>query len=98
LAQYRARNWNDAITALEKSMSLRNGGMSLDWFFVAMACWQLERRDEARQWYDRAIGWMEKYDPKHHELRRFRAEAAAVLGLPEPTAPAKKEVADPSQR
>jgi superkiller protein 3 len=96
-AQYRARNWNDAITSLEKSILLRNGGMSFDWFFLAMACWQLERRDEARQWYDRAVGWMEKNDPKHHDLCRVRAEAAALLGLPEPTTPARKGVTHPAK-
>jgi hypothetical protein len=41
---------------------------------------------------------MEKDRPNDNELRRFRAEAAAVLGLPEPTAPAKKEVPHPSKR
>jgi serine/threonine protein kinase/tetratricopeptide (TPR) repeat protein len=96
-AHYRAKNWNDAIRALEKSMSLRNDGMSSDRFFLAMACWQLERRDEARRRYDQAVHWMEKYDPKNHELRRFRAEAAALLGLPESAAPARKGVTHPAK-
>jgi hypothetical protein len=73
-------------------MTLRKGGDSSDWFFLAMAYWQLGRRDEARLWYDRAVQWMDKHVPNHRELRRFRAEAAALLGLPEPTAPGSKEV------
>ena len=39
-------------TALHKSMELRKGGDSLDWFFLAMAHWQLGDKDEARKWYD----------------------------------------------
>jgi tetratricopeptide (TPR) repeat protein len=97
-AHYRAGNWDGAIAALETSMTLRQGGDSYDWFFRAMACWQLGQRDEARRWYDRAVQWMEQHASDHHELRRFRAEAAALLGLPEPTAPAAKGVAHPAKR
>jgi tetratricopeptide (TPR) repeat protein len=97
-AHYRAGDWNGAIGALEKSMPLRKRGSSSDWFFLAMACWQRGRRDEARMWYDRAVQWMEKHDPKHGELCLFRAEAATLLGLPKPAAPAGKEVAHPAKR
>ena len=34
---------------------------------------------------------MEKSKPNNDELRRSRVEATALLGLPEPAAPAKKE-------
>ncbi len=67
--------------ALEKSMELGKGGISFDWFFLAMAHWQLGKKDEARQWYDKAVPWMEKNNPKNEELRRFRAEAAALLKI-----------------
>jgi serine/threonine protein kinase/Tfp pilus assembly protein PilF len=97
-ALYRAGDCDGAIAALEKSMSLREGGDNYDWFFLAMACCRLGRRDEARMWYDRAVQWMEKHDPKHDELHRFRAEAAALLGLPELTEPAQKEVPRPAKR
>ena len=33
--------------------------------------------------YDRAVQWMDKNQPKNEELRRFRAEAAQLLGLTE---------------
>jgi serine/threonine-protein kinase len=97
-ARYRAGDWKAAIEALEKSEVLApDKNLAFNGLFLAMACWQLERRDEARQWYDRAVGWIEKYDPKHNELRRVRAEASALLGLPEPAAPVKKEVTRPSK-
>src|SRR5262249_39578799 len=35
VAHYRAGQWQDAVTALERSIKLRNGGDSLDWFFLA---------------------------------------------------------------
>ena len=36
VAHYRAGDWKAALEALEKSMKLRNGGDSSDWFFLAM--------------------------------------------------------------
>jgi tetratricopeptide (TPR) repeat protein len=80
-AQCRAGTWKEAITALEKSMELSRGGTSFDWFFLAMAHWQLGRKEKARQWYDRAVQWMDKNDPKNGELLRFRTEAEGLLGI-----------------
>ena len=48
-----------------------------------MAHWQLGEKDEARQWYDQAVEWMEQKQPDNDELRRFRAEAAELLGISE---------------
>ena len=84
MAQYRAGEWQAAIEALEKSMELRKGGDAVDWFFLAMAHWQLGHKDEARKWYDKAVEWMDKNQPKNEELLRFRAEAAELLGISEP--------------
>jgi tetratricopeptide (TPR) repeat protein len=79
-AHYRAGNWKEAVAALERAMQLRNGGNSYDWFFLAMAHWQLGEKDKARQWFDRAVRGMHKHFPKaKEELGRFRAEAAELL-------------------
>jgi WD40 repeat protein/serine/threonine protein kinase/tetratricopeptide (TPR) repeat protein len=93
VARYRAGDWKGTVAALEKSMELRKGGTSEDWFFLAMAHWQLGRRDQARQWYDRAVVWMKKNKPaieklmafraESEELQRFRAEAAGLMGIKE---------------
>ena len=96
VAHYRAGNWQAAINALEKSMELRKGGDATDWFFLAMAHWQLGHKDEARTWYDKAVEWMEKNEPKNEELLRFRAEAAELLGIAEPKADSKS--APPSEK
>jgi serine/threonine protein kinase/tetratricopeptide (TPR) repeat protein len=81
VAQYRAGNWQASIDALRKAMGLRRGGNGLDWFFLAMAHWHLGGKDEARKWYDQGVRWMEKNKPAEEELRRFRAEAAELLGI-----------------
>ena len=36
---------------------------------------------------DKAVAWMDKNDPKGDDLLRFRAEAAEVLGIKEPSKP-----------
>jgi tetratricopeptide (TPR) repeat protein len=83
VAQLRAGNWEESIQGLQKSMDLRKGGDSSAWFFLAMAHWHLGNKDEARRWFDQAVGWMDKNQPENEELRRFRAEAAELLGLKE---------------
>jgi eukaryotic-like serine/threonine-protein kinase len=79
MAYYRAGNWKAAIEALDKSMQLRKGGDSFDWYFLAMAHWQLGEKDKARQRYEQAVQWREKNQPTNDELRRFQAEAAEVV-------------------
>jgi tetratricopeptide (TPR) repeat protein len=84
VAQYRAGDWQATIDGLQKAMDLRNGGDSSDWFFLAMAYWQLDRKDEARTWFDKAVEWMDENAPTNEELLRFRAEAGKLLGITEP--------------
>jgi hypothetical protein len=67
--------------AAEKSMKLRSGGDACDWFFLSMAQWELAHKDEARKWYEKAAEWMEQNQPQNEDLRRFRAEAAALLKI-----------------
>jgi len=78
-AHYRAGGWRAALAALEKSLQFRKGGDSFDWFLLAMAHWQLGEKDRAQTWYAKAAEWMEKNLPQDELLRRFRAEAAALL-------------------
>jgi eukaryotic-like serine/threonine-protein kinase len=81
-AYYRTGAWKDSIQALEKSIELQsNSGDAGQWFFLAMAHWQLDEKDKARKFYDQGVQWMEKNKPEDEELRRFRAEAAELLGI-----------------
>jgi hypothetical protein len=61
-------------------MELRAGGDAADWLFLAMAHWQLDNAEEADRWYDKAVKSMDGREPATDELRRFRREAAALLG------------------
>ncbi len=81
VAHYRAGDWKAALAALDKSMALRNGGDSLDWFIAAMAHARLGQKAKARAWYAKAVQWDDQHQSGNDELRRFRAEAAAVLSI-----------------
>jgi tetratricopeptide (TPR) repeat protein len=81
---YRTGDWKASTLALEKSCALQdnpNGGDAGQWFFLAMAHWKLGEKEKARELYDRAVLWMDKNQPQNEELRRFRAEAAELLGI-----------------
>jgi tetratricopeptide (TPR) repeat protein len=91
VARYRAGDWKGALDALDRSMRPGKGGRSEDWLFAAMAHWQLGDKEQAHKSYDQAVRWMEKHRPKDKELRRFRAEAAALLGVKESLPTAGKE-------
>jgi tetratricopeptide (TPR) repeat protein len=79
VAHYRNGDYKGALADLEESMRLRDGGDSFDWFFVAMTHWHLGDRAKARLWFDRAVQWMDRHKPQHHELRRFCTEVEALL-------------------
>jgi Flp pilus assembly protein TadD len=79
VAHYRNGDDKGAVAALATAMSLRNGGDSFDWFFLAMAHWRLGNRDKAQTWFDQAVQWMDKHKPHDDQLRRFRAEAEDLL-------------------
>jgi len=80
-AHYRAGEWKLAVEALNKSMGLRKGGNSFDWLFLAMAHWQLGDKEQAHKWFDQAVQWMEKNDPKNEDLHRLRGETEQLLGV-----------------
>jgi tetratricopeptide (TPR) repeat protein len=88
VANFRAGNWKVSIAEMEKSIALKKAGDAPDWFFMAMAHWQIGDRDHARKYYSQAVEWMDKNQPRDEELRRFRAEAAELLGIKEPAATA----------
>jgi tetratricopeptide (TPR) repeat protein len=74
-------NWKGAVAAMEKAMEVCNGGDGTERFFIAMACWRMGKKEEARASYEQAVQWMETHRPQHYELRRFRVEAVDLLGI-----------------
>jgi tetratricopeptide (TPR) repeat protein len=86
---YRAGDSKAAVAALQKSIAL-DGGDSVDWLFLAMAQWQQGDKEEANRAYrevTRTAGKRRRdrtrrvYQPLEEEVRRFRAEAALLLGI-----------------
>ena len=110
VAHYRAGNLEEALVALQKSLDFAERGESRakgnddryvceDWFFLAMMHWKLDRKGEARKWYDRAVEWIVMKRYKEAELLRFRAEAAELMRIadgPE-VAPAQERKRDPAK-
>ena len=78
-AYYRNEQYSEALDAFTKSMELRSGGDSFDWFFLAMLHHKLGNREQAQDWYTKAVDWMTKNRPDDEELARFRDEAAALI-------------------
>jgi tetratricopeptide (TPR) repeat protein len=85
VAHCRLGHWKEALAAIEKSRELdaRHGPPdSWDRFFEAMAYSGLGDKENARRCYEEGVAWMEKNAPEHRDLRRFRDEAAQMLGIP----------------
>ncbi|HKI20441.1 MAG TPA: tetratricopeptide repeat protein, partial [Isosphaeraceae bacterium] len=97
VAHYRVGDWKHAIEALEKSTEPGSGASASAWFFLAMARWQSGQKDQARQSYDRAVDSMEKNHSQDYELRRFRAEASALLGVTDNPTPAGRKEETPTR-
>jgi tetratricopeptide (TPR) repeat protein len=92
VARSRAGDASGAVAALQKSLELastnffdRPRGDSSEWFFLAKAYWQLGDKESARKWYDQAVQWTERNRPHDPQLRRFRQEAAEMLGVQDST-------------
>ena len=81
VAQYRAGDFQSALTALSRSIELRSGGDGADHFFIAMAYEHLGDRKQARMWYDKAVQWMDKRSPRNEADIRYQAEAKEILGI-----------------
>ena len=56
-------------------------------FVLAMALWQKGDKDRSRSFFEQAVSWTKKNDPKNAALLAFWREAAKLLGQPGPPAP-----------
>jgi serine/threonine protein kinase/tetratricopeptide (TPR) repeat protein len=75
--------WDKALPLLSKAQELgqQDATLGSSWFPLAMAHWQAGDKAQARHWYDRADRWMVRQESRAPKLRRWRAEAAALLGI-----------------
>ena len=81
IAQYRTGDLAGALESLHKSMDMARGGDARQWFFLSMIYWTQGDRVQAREWYDKAVAWIEKVHPADMANARLRAEAAELMGL-----------------
>ncbi len=82
VALYRAGDWSGAIEALRKSNELiASSALGFNAYFLAMAHQERGEAGPAQMWFDVAGRWHRRAAPADEELKRFRAEAAGVLGV-----------------
>jgi tetratricopeptide (TPR) repeat protein len=81
LAQMRSGKLQEASESVQQSMELSSGGNSLQWYGMAMLKWQQDEKLKAKEWYDRAVEWMDNKAPNDLEMRGLRDEAARLLGI-----------------
>jgi serine/threonine protein kinase len=83
-ARYRTGDWKRASAELEKAIALRGPAHpdnATEGYFLAMVHWQLGAKAKARDWFTKSVQWMDQGTKGNAELKRFRAEAAALLGI-----------------
>jgi len=79
VASYRLGLWDSSAQTLEKARGLRGFDDARDWFFLAMAHWQLKRVGQAWEEYRRARQAFEKTMPGSLEVRRIAEEASRLI-------------------
>ena len=78
---YRTGDFKAASAALDRSMTLSNGGTAFDYIFLTMTHAQLGNQEQAHRWFAKAMHSMEQHHPDHPELRRLCAEARSLLSV-----------------
>ena len=85
-AYYRAGDDANAITALERSVTLTGGGTGFDFVFLTLAHSRLGQYEQANHWKAQTDLWMEQHKIHHPELSRLHLQAGASLTCkPEPS-------------
>lgn len=82
-AYYRLGKFQEAITTLSKATNPIGDEKNWNYLFLAMAYWQVNKKDEARRWYGRGFELIEKSYVQDPRLYSLNAEARVLLGLPE---------------
>jgi serine/threonine protein kinase len=80
VAHYRRGDWTSAAEALKRAVELDPGDRYAP-LFLAMTHWRQGNRDQARSQYEKAARTIEERYSAEMQVRRFRAEAAELLGI-----------------
>ena len=78
-ACYRTGDPSGALAALERSMSLNDGGTAFDYVFLSLAQSHLGQQDEACHWLARTESWIEQHGADQPHLMRLVEEARGCL-------------------
>ena len=87
VASYRSGNWPAAQHALERAAQLRQGGSVNEWLFLAMTHQRSGQPERAQEYLARAAQWIEEQKTVTVEVRRFWAEATALVKAAGPPKP-----------
>ncbi len=80
-ALYRAERYDEASRVLAEAIERAGQESAHDLFLSAMAAQRLGDSAKAQSSFDRAVDWMEGYEPANPVLVNLRREAAGLLGL-----------------
>ena len=98
MAHYRLGELQAAADEHDKSFELLGTTHAWGRFYQAMAYWQLGNKDEAQDWYARAVKGIPTGNWSHPnlngELYQLQREAAALLGIDDADAEQPESVAD----
>jgi tetratricopeptide (TPR) repeat protein len=86
LAEYRAGHWTESVAAADQSVALAKQVDAANGFVLAMALRRQGSKARSRSWFDQAVAWTRKNDPKKADLLALWREAANLLGEPGPDA------------
>ena len=103
VAYYRLGRWQQALYALDSSLSFSKGRFdAFDLYYLSMVYHRLGRTEQAKQCFERANNWWAKQDrlvsQERQELTSSGAEAAALLGLAIPAGPKAKGIPPATSR
>lgn len=82
VAFYRTGQWKSAVNELERYVQ-ETSDVTAAGYFLAMACWQIDRKDDARDWYNKALMGMQANAKEDAELIQFQAEAKELIEMSE---------------
>jgi tetratricopeptide (TPR) repeat protein len=79
VAHYRLGQWEQARETLNEAAALRAGGNFNDWVFLAMSCWQLQKKETARLYLAQAENALRRKGQLTRDERRFLEEAITLI-------------------
>jgi tetratricopeptide (TPR) repeat protein len=93
VSAFRSKDWKSASAALQKSISLNEGGGAIDFFFLAMTLWHQGKTEDAQMYFKKGANYL-KNNPGDSELDRFYRETSNLMYPTNPTGNPKPDEAN----